>query len=307
MGRGAAGADTGADTGVVIDLHTHSTVSDGTETPTELVATAAGAGVTVLALTDHDTTAGWAEAAGARPSSMTLVRGAEFSTVSPDGRGGEVTAHLLGYLFDPEDPAIVAEQERVRNSRRDRLRAMGERMAAGGLPIDGEALLARLPADSPAGRPHIGQALVEAGVVGSVSEAFQEILRKGGPYYVEKYNTPIAEAVAMIRAAGGVAVFAHPFARKRGDVVEASVLRDLAREGLDGVEVDHPDHADDDRATLRAVAAETGLLVTGSSDYHGTNKTTPIAVETTAPAMFEALVARATGVEVLAGGAVAAT
>ncbi|MDD7937792.1 PHP domain-containing protein [Actinomycetospora lutea] len=290
---------------MTIDLHTHSSVSDGTETPAELLATAVHAGVTVLALTDHDTTAGWAEAAEARPSALTLVRGAEFSTVSPDGRGGEVTAHLLGYLFDPADSAIAAEQERVRGSRRERVRAMGERMAAGGLPIDGEALLARLPADSPAGRPHIGQALLDAGVVGSVSEAFEHVLAKDGPYYVEKYNTPIATAVAMIRAAGGVAVFAHAFARRRGPCVDASVIRDLAAAGLDGVEVDHPDHGPEDRAALRDLAAETGLLVTGSSDYHGTNKTTAIAAETTAPAEFEALVGRAeeraSGVEVLAG------
>lgn len=285
----------------MIDLHTHSTVSDGTETPTELVATAADAGVTVLALTDHDTTAGWAEAAAARPSGVALVRGAEFSTVSPDGRGGEVTAHLLGYLFDPENAEIVAEQERVRASRLDRAGAMVQRLVEAGKLEDREAFLAALPPDAPAGRPHIARALVEAGVVGSVSEAFQEILRKGGPYYVEKYNTPIAEAVAMIRAAGGVAVFAHPFARRRGDVVEASVLRDLVREGLDGVEVDHPDHADDDRMILREVAAETGLLVTGSSDYHGTNKTTPIAANRTHPVMFEKIAERATGVEVLEG------
>lgn len=285
----------------MIDLHTHSSVSDGTETPTELLATAADAGVTVLALTDHDTTAGWAEAASARPPGLTLVRGAEFSTVSPDGRGGTVTAHLLGYLFDPAAPDVVAEQERVRGSRRERVRAMGDRIGADHPGIDGETLLARLPADSPAGRPHLGQALVELGVVGSVPEAFATILAKDGPYYVEKHNTPIATAIAMIRAAGGVAVYAHPLARRRGDVVDVSVIRDLAREGLDGVEVDHPDHSAPDRATLRAVAAEEGLLVTGSSDYHGSNKATGIAVETTDPAMFEALAARATGVEVLAG------
>ncbi|GAA4909499.1 hypothetical protein EV188_104226 [Actinomycetospora succinea] len=285
----------------MIDLHTHSSVSDGTESPTELVATAAGAGVTVLALTDHDTTAGWAEAAAARPPALTLVRGAEFSTESPDGRGGTVTAHLLGYIFDPSDPAIVAEQERVRGSRRERVRAMGDRMAAGGLPVDGEALLARLPRDSPAGRPHIGQALVDAGVVGSVPEAFEELLRKDGPYYVEKYNTPIATAIALIRDAGGVAVFAHPFARRRGPCVDASVIRDLAGKGLDGVEIDHPDHAPEDRAALREIAAGTGLLVTGSSDYHGTNKATGIAVETTAAGELEKIVGRATGAEVLAG------
>ena len=284
-----------------IDLHTHSTASDGTDTPADLVATAHAAGVGVLAITDHDTTAGWADAAAARPRDMVLVRGAEFSTRSPDGRGGTVTAHLLGYLFDPAAAEIVAEQERLRSSRRDRVRAMGERMAAGGLPIDADALLARLSPDSPAGRPHLAQVLVDAGVVGSVGEAFTEILHRDGPYYVEKEDTPIATAVAMIRAAGGVAVFAHPFARTRGPCVEASVLRDLAREGLAGVEIDHPDHVAEDRATLRALADEEGLLVTGSSDYHGTNKTTAIAAETTAPAVFEALVERSTGAEVLAG------
>ncbi|HWN27986.1 MAG TPA: PHP domain-containing protein [Actinomycetospora sp.] len=284
----------------MIDLHTHSTVSDGTETPTELVATARAAGVTVLALTDHDTTAGWDEAAAAVSPGITLVRGAEFSTESPDGRGGTVTAHLLGYLFDPADADIVAEQERVRGSRRERVRAMGDRIGADHPGITGEALLARLPADSPAGRPHIGEVLVELGVVGSVSEAFEDILRKDGPYYVEKYNTPIATAITLINAAGGVAVFAHPFARKKGAIVEASVLADLAGRGLAGIEVDHPDHAADDRAALRDVAAETGLLVTGSSDYHGTNKLTGIAVETTVREQYDALVARATGVGVLA-------
>lgn len=293
----------------MIDLHTHSSVSDGTETPAELVAAAAAAGVSVLALTDHDTTAGWSEAAAelSRPGSASrragtrLVRGAEFSTESPDGRGGTVTAHLLGYLFDPEHPEIVAEQERLRASRRARIRIMGERMAADGLPVDGDALLARLPADSPAGRPHLARALVDAGVVPSVGAAFEGPLRKGGPYDVAKENTPIAAAVAMIRAAGGVAVFAHPFARRRGPCVEASVLRDLAAVGLDGVEVDHPDHDADDRAALREVASQEGLLATGASDYHGANKTTPLGAGTTAPAVLEALVARATGAEVLAG------
>ncbi|MDF2975774.1 MAG: metal-dependent phosphoesterase [Actinomycetospora sp.] len=285
----------------MIDLHTHSTFSDGTETPTELVATARAAGVTVLALTDHDTTAGWDEAAAAVSSSgITLVRGAEFSTESPDGRGGTVTAHLLGYLFDPAAPDVVAEQERIREARRARVWEMGARIGADHPGIDGDSLLARLPADSPAGRPHIGQALVELDVVASVTDAFEHILRKDGPYYVEKYNTPIATAIAMIDAAGGVAVFAHPFARKRGPTVDASVLADLAGRGLAGIEVDHPDHAADDRATLRDVAAATGLLATGSSDYHGTNKTTGIAVETTAREQYDALVARATGVGVLA-------
>lgn len=232
---------------------------------------------------------------------MRLVRGAEFSTVSPDGRGGTVTAHLLGYLFDPAHPEIVAEQERLRASRRDRVRTMGERMAADGLPVDADELLARLPADSPAGRPHLARALVDAGAVASVGAAFDDLLRTDGRYYVEKENTPVRTAIAMVRAAGGVAVFAHPLARARGPVIEPSVLADLVDEGLGGVEIDHPDHDDADRATLRAVAADTGLLVTGASDYHGANKTTPIAACTTAPDVLEALVARTTGVPVLTG------
>jgi predicted metal-dependent phosphoesterase TrpH len=287
----------------LIDLHTHSDASDGTDSPASLVAVAHAAGVTALALTDHDTTAGWDRAAAALPAGMSLVRGAEFSTESPDGRGGTVTAHLLGYLFDPDHPEIVVEQERLRASRRARVRTMGERMAADGLPVDAEELLARLPPDSPAGRPHLARVLVEAGVVDSVGAAFADLLSADGRYYVEKENTPIATAVAMVRAAGGFAVFAHPLARARGPVIEPSVLVDLVDAGLGGVEIDHPDHDDADRAVLRAVAADTGLLVTGSSDYHGTNKTTAIAARTTAPEVLEALVARTTGVPVLTGDA----
>ena len=286
----------------MIDLHTHSVVSDGTDTPSELVATAVAAGVTTLALTDHDTTAGWAGAVAALPAGTTLVRGAEFSTESPDGRGGTVTAHLLGYLFDPTHAGIVAEQERLRAERRDRVRRIGARLAADGYPIDGDELLSRIPADSSAGRPHIGRALVAAGVVDSVGEAFDRLLHKNAPYYVPKHDTPIADAVAMVRAAGGVPVFAHPFARRRGHVVEPSVIVDLVAQGLGGLEVDHPDHAPGDRDALRALAAEHGLIVTGSSDYHGTNKTTPIAAETTAPDALEALVAQADGTPLVTGG-----
>ena len=141
-----------------------------------------------------------------------------------------------------------------------------------------------------------------AGVVASVDEAFAKLLYTGSPYYVEKVDTPAATAVAMVRAAGGVAVFAHPLARRRGRVVDEQAIAELATAGLAGLEVDHPDHAPADRALLRGLAAELDLVVTGSSDYHGTNKTTPIGAETTDPAQFEALIARANaGVDVLAG------
>ncbi|MGD9986729.1 PHP domain-containing protein [Pseudonocardia sp.] len=284
-----------------IDLHAHTNTSDGTDTPEELVATAAAAGVDVLAITDHDTTGGWDRAAAALPAGMRLVRGAEFSCVSDDGRGGRVSVHLLGYLFDPAHPAITAEQERLRGERVERLRAMTAKMADAGYPVDTAKVFSFLPAGATAGRPHLARALVAAGVVASVDQAFAELLYTGSPFYVPKADTPVTRAVEMIRDAGGVSVFAHPLARKRGRVVEPSVIADLAAAGLAGVEVDHRDHAPDDRDLLRGLAAETGLLMTGSSDYHGTNKTIPIAAETTDPEQFEALVAKADGVEVLTG------
>jgi 3',5'-nucleoside bisphosphate phosphatase len=285
-----------------IDLHTHSTASDGTDSPAELVAAAQSAGVDVLAITDHDTTGGWAAAAAALPSGMRLVRGAEFSCVSPTGRDERpVSVHLLGYLFDPTHEAIVAEQSRLRGERVSRLERITERMAEDGYPVDVESVFALVPEGTSAGRPHLARALVAAGVVDSVNEAFAKLLHNSSRYYVPKADTPVERAIAMVRAAGGVAVFAHPLARRRGRVVEPSVIADLAAAGLGGVEVDHPDHDPADRELLRDLAKEHDLVVTGSSDYHGTNKTTPVAAETTAADELQALVARTSGVDVLIG------
>jgi 3',5'-nucleoside bisphosphate phosphatase len=287
-----------------IDLHAHSTVSDGTDSPADLVAAAAAAGVDVLAITDHDTTGGWDAAAAALPPGLRLVRGAEFSCVSPCGREGErdVSVHLLGYLFDPQHPAIAAEQARLRDERSARLVGMTEKMVAAGYPVDVETVFAHLPEGASAGRPHLARALVAAGVVASVDQAFAELLYTGSPYYVPKSDTPVRSAVEMVAAAGGVTVFAHPLARRRGRVIEPSVLVDLAAAGLTGVEVDHPDHSPEDRALLRDLAAGAGLLTTGSSDYHGTNKTTPLAAETTVADVLDALVARSSGAVGVLGG-----
>jgi predicted metal-dependent phosphoesterase TrpH len=284
-----------------IDLHAHSTVSDGTDTPAELMAVAVGAGLDVLAITDHDTTAGWAEAAEALPHGLTLVRGAELSCVSTLDDGRPVSVHLLAYLFDPDSPAIVAEQRRLRRERRDRLRAMAVRMADDGLPIDPDAVLGALPADSPAGRPHLAQALVRAGLVVTVDEAFAEYLGAGRGYYLPRQDTPVEDAIRMIAAAGGVTVFAHPFARSRGRVVSADTIATLAAAGLAGVEVDHPNHDEATRAELRGLARELGLVATGSSDYHGSNKTIRIGAETTAEEAFEELVAKTTGCPLVVG------
>jgi 3',5'-nucleoside bisphosphate phosphatase len=286
----------------LIDLHTHSTASDGTDAPGQLVAAAHRSGVDVLAITDHDTTGGWADAAAALPPGMRLVRGAEFSCVSPTGRAERpVSVHLLGYLFDPTHAAIVAEQARLRDERVTRLARITEKMTADGYPVDVESVFELVPAGTSAGRPHLARALVAAGVVESVNEAFATLLHNGSPYYVPKADTPVERAIEMVRAAGGVAVFAHPLARRRGRVVEPSVIAELAAVGLGGVEVDHPDHAPDDRELLRDLAAAHGLVATGSSDYHGTNKTTPVAAEHTAPDALDALVERTSGVDVLVG------
>jgi 3',5'-nucleoside bisphosphate phosphatase len=285
-----------------IDLHTHSTASDGTDSPSELVTAAAAAGVQVLAITDHDTTAGWAEAAAALPRGLQLLRGAEFSCISPTGRGDrDVSVHLLGYQFDPDHEAIVSEQTRLRTERRQRLRRITEKMAADGYPVDADTILELIPDGASAGRPHLARALVGARVVASVDEAFGKLLYHGSPYYVPKADTPVRTAIAMVRAAGGVPVFAHPLARRRGRVVEPSVIVELAAAGLGGVEIDHPDHSAEDRDLLRGLATDLGLFGTGSSDYHGTNKTTPLAAETTAEPALDALLAQATGVPLLTG------
>jgi predicted metal-dependent phosphoesterase TrpH len=288
---------------VRIDLHAHSMASDGTDTPAELVATAAEAGLDVLALTDHDTTAGWAEAVDALPAGLRLIRGAEFSCVAPDGWGGQVSVHLLGYLFDPASEAIIAEQARLRAERRVRLHTMAQRMAADGFPVDPDVLLDGLPPHASAGRPHLARALVSAGVVDSVDEAFRRYLIIGGPYYIGRTDIDISAAIRMVRAAGGVPVLAHALARRRGPVVTPGVIAELATEGLAGVEVDHPDHTADDRAALRDLAAALDLLITGSSDYHGANKTLRLGQETTDPEMLERIeeLAACSHVAVVAG------
>ncbi|SDJ47848.1 hypothetical protein SAMN05192558_116101 [Actinokineospora alba] len=284
-----------------IDLHCHSTASDGTDSPAELMQAAGRAGLDVVAITDHDTTAGWAEAAAALPSGLRLVRGAELTCVSEDGRGDTCTVHLLAYLFDPQAEAVVTEYARTRAERRTRLHTMAARMAADGYPVDPHTLLGAIPDDVPAGRPHLAQALVRAGIVGSVTEAFTKLLHGRDGYYVPSNKTPVRDAIDMIKAAGGVTVLAHGFAHRRGPTINAAVLADLARHGLDGVEIDHPDHDEQSRAELRSLAVKHDLVVTGSSDYHGTNKTIAIGAETTAPAMLDAIAERATGAKILEG------
>ena len=287
---------------MLIDLHTHSTASDGTDTPAELVVAAREAGLDAVALTDHDTTLGWAPAAAALPEGLTLVRGLELSCRwnPPDGsRSTEL--HLLGYLVDPAHPALAATLDRLRTSRLDRARRMTERMAAAGVPVRWERV-AELAAGASAGRPHIARALVEAGIVDSVDQAFATLLSSRSPYHEAKEDLDALTGVRLVLAAGGVPVFAHPLARMRGRVVGDDAIRAMADAGLAGLEIDHPDHTEADREHLRAIAAELGLLVTGSSDYHGTNKRVRVGGGgNTGQDQYEKLLSLATGVPALTG------
>ncbi|SDG69555.1 PHP domain-containing protein [Klenkia brasiliensis] len=277
-----------------IDLHTHSSVSDGTDTPAELVAAAAAAGLDVVALTDHDTTDGWAAARAACPPGLALVPGMELSCRWFPADDRPISVHLLAYLFDPDAPALAAERARLRAERLTRGERMVTALAADGFPVSWDQVVAR-SGGGVVGRPHVARALVEAGVVGSVDEAFAGPLHHTSPYYVAKADTDVLEGIALVRAAGGVPVFAHGLARSRGRVVGDDALAAMAGAGLLGLEVDHPDHVDADRAHLRALAADLGLLATGSSDYHGTNKRTPIAACTTDLEQYERLLAAGTG------------
>ncbi|MEU7555120.1 PHP domain-containing protein [Streptomyces sp. NPDC044571] len=273
-----------------IDLHAHSTASDGTDSPAELVRNAAAAGLDVVALTDHDTVRGYPEAIAAVPAGLTLVPGIELSC-RLDGIG----VHMLAYLFDAEEPEFARERELVRDDRTPRAQAMIGKLRALGVDVTWEQV-ARIAGGGSVGRPHIATALVELGVVPTVSDAFTaDWLADGGRAYAEKHELDPFDAIRLVKAAGGVTVFAHPGAAKRGHCVPESSIAELAAAGLDGIEVDHMDHDADTRARLSALADELGLLTTGSSDYHGSRKTCRLGEYTTDPEIFGEITRRATG------------
>lgn len=273
-----------------IDLHTHSSVSDGTEPPADVVRRAHEAGVGVLGLTDHDTVAGHEEAVRALPPGMTLVRGMELSC-----RLRDHSLHLLAYLFDPDEPELAAEREHIRDDRANRARGMVERLGELGAPVTWD-LVRRITGESVPGRPHIARAMVEAGVVASVQEAFTPAwIGAGGRAYVDRYALDPVRAVRLVRGAGGVPVLAHPRAARRGYGVADEDIAALAGAGLAGIEADHPDHAAGDRAALRGLAGELGMFVTGASDDHGELTGHRLGAESTSVEAYEALRSQATG------------
>ncbi|HEU4675899.1 MAG TPA: PHP domain-containing protein [Motilibacteraceae bacterium] len=281
-----------------IDLHTHSTASDGTDAPSELVREAREAGLDVVALTDHDTFGGWAEAVDALPAGLTLVRGAELSC-----RLGHISLHLLALLPDPDDAELAQEMALSRDDRVPRAREMVRRLAEDGWPVSWESVLAQTAGEGTSiGRPHIADALVAGGAVPDRSAAFADILHSRSRYYVPHHATDPVRAVRLVRAAGGVPVFAHPHARRRGPVVDDGTIAAMAEAGLAALEVDHRDQDDADRAHLRGLAGDLGLLTTGSSDFHGEGKPNRLGENGTDREVYEALLAQVrSGVEPVRG------
>ncbi|MFI6629908.1 PHP domain-containing protein [Nonomuraea fuscirosea] len=279
-----------------IDLHSHSSASDGTQPPSDVVRRARERGLDVLALTDHDTVAGHASAAGALPAGLTLVPGMELSC----RRGGR-SIHLLAYLFDPREPELLAECARIRRAREERARLTVERLVELGVAVTWEQV-AELAAGAPVGRPHIARAMVAAGAVAEPALAFTpEWIGAGGRAHVSRYALDPEHAVRLVRAAGGVPVLAHPKAERRGEAVPDEWIAELAAAGLFGVEADHLDHDEAARRHVRGLAGELGLAVTGSSDDHGELTGHRLGSETTDPEVYERLVATATGAAPITG------
>jgi 3',5'-nucleoside bisphosphate phosphatase len=277
-----------------IDLHTHSTASDGTQPPAEVVSSAAEAGLDVLALTDHDTTTGWEEAAAAATHhGIALVRGIE---VSCQHEG--ISIHLLGYLHDPTSPGLLSELDRSRESRETRAQRIVDLLSRD-LPLSWDEVLEQIKPGATVGRPHIADAMVAKGIVASRDLAFADYLYDGSPYFVAHYAPDPVKAVRLLGEAGGVAVMAHPFASSRGSVVDDTVIEAMAAAGMAGLEVHHRDHSGDQVRHGLDLAASLGLFVTGSSDYHGAGKPNLLGENTTDPMVLQRIEHLATGVQVL--------
>ena len=279
---------------MLIDLHTHSNASDGTDSPSQLINKAINRGINILALTDHDTTRGWNEASHAllnhpSQSTMKLVLGAEISCQDENG----ISIHMLGLLFDPDYQPLFEVLERTRENRHSRMERIIARLNEAGIDITLEEVNAQREGDATLGRPHLADALVARGHVASRDEAFAALLHNKSKFYINHYSPSPVETIKLIKEAGGVAVIAHPLASQRGRTISMDLFESLMSAGLDGIEVDHRDHSESEKSELLKFAIENELIITGSSDYHGTGKQNQLAEFTTHPRQWEALEARA--------------
>jgi predicted metal-dependent phosphoesterase TrpH len=273
----------------VIDLHTHTTVSDGTDTPAQLVNKALAQGLDILAITDHDAIAGWSSATQTLRGNLKLVLGAEISCLTKAG----VSVHMLGLLFDGTNSALLEALENTRDERLPRMRKMIELMQSDGIDISIADVEAAMPTGATMGRPHLADALVAKKIIKTRDEAFLELLNNDSKYYVVHMAPTPVEAIKLIRAAGGVAVIAHPFASLRGQILQSSDFIDLKAAGLNGIEVNHRDQSNEERLSLLSIVSDLDLVMTGSSDYHGTGKLNSLGENVTDPAEWERLEAMA--------------
>ncbi len=273
-----------------IDLHTHSNVSDGTDSPTMLVRAAQRGGVSVVALCDHDSFDGLTEAEEAgRRFGVAVLPGVEISTHSQDAQ-----VHLLGYGCDPWAEPLRGELARMRVSRATRVGDMLAKLDALGMHLTEADVAEQAQAAVTIGRPHVADALVAKGYVTDRDEAFASYLYNGGPAYVERETLELGRAIDLVHAAHGVAVLAHPWIRGNREKVTAELITQLVREhDLDGIEIDHPDQDQETRLMLFDLGGRLGLIRTGSSDYHGTGKTGhEIGCETTRPSALHEITTR---------------
>ena len=273
----------------MIDLHTHSLASDGTDTPGELINKAHARGISVLGLMDHDTVAGWDEAISYLLPGMSLVLGSEISCQTSDG----TSVHMLGMLFDRENTALAEVLSTTRDNRLTRMNRIIGRLNEAGFEITIEDVLAQLAPGATLGRPHLADALIAKKIVASRDEAFTELLHNNSKYYISHYSPTPEDAIKLIKQAGGVAVIAHPLASLRGRTVSIDSFKSMVEAGLDGIEISHRDQSEDERQLLREVVEQYGIIATGSSDYHGNGKLNELAEFTTTPEDFEALESKA--------------
>jgi predicted metal-dependent phosphoesterase TrpH len=273
----------------MIDLHTHTNFSDGTDSPTQLINKALAAGISVLGLTDHDSISGWQEAITALRPGISLVPGAEISCQTPDG----ISVHILGLLFDSENLELMSTMQATRENRHGRMAKIVARLNEAGIEISMQDVLDQLADGATLGRPHLADALVKKGVVASRDEAFTQMLHNKSKYYVSHYSPLPEAAIKMIKAAGGVSVIAHPMASHRGRTISLETFGSLIDAGLDGVEVDHRDHSPDEKTQLIELAKQNNLVMTGASDYHGNGKLNQLGEYVTMPEQWERLESRA--------------
>mgnify|MGYP000968839635 FL=1 len=273
---------------MVIDLHTHTSYSDGTDTPAQLINKALAAGISIIGLTDHDSISGWQEATDALRTGISLVPGAEISCQTPDG----ISVHILGLLFDSNNSELMNTLEKTRENRHGRMEKIIARINEAGIDITMDDVLEQLSDGATLGRPHLADALVKKGIVASRDEAFTQMLHNNSKYYVSHYSPTPEAAIKLIKAAGGVSVIAHPMASHRGRTISLDTFGSIIQAGLDGIEVDHRDHSPDEKSQLIKLANESNLVMTGASDYHGNGKLNTLGEYTTRPEQWEKLESR---------------